>query len=79
MCQAVLNLDEKRDQLSHILTLLWSVLIGPKSHIYQLYPGVILSCTVWVGGCVSEIKTDDIKLNMDLMQNYIYNNIIYVG
>jgi Transposase DDE domain len=36
--QAVLNPDDKRDQLAHVLTLLWHALTAPRAHIYQLYP-----------------------------------------
>ena len=35
--QAVLNPDEKRDLLTHVLSLLWEVLTAPRSHVYQLY------------------------------------------
>lgn len=35
--QAVLNPDEKRDQLPHVLSLLWDALTAPRSHVYQLY------------------------------------------
>ena len=36
--QAVLNPDDQGDLLTHVLTLLWHALTGPKSHVYQLYP-----------------------------------------
>ena len=36
--QAVLNPDDQGDLLTHVLTLLWNALTGPKSHVYQLYP-----------------------------------------
>lgn len=32
------NPEDKKDELTRVLTLLWNVLIGPKGHIYQLYP-----------------------------------------
>jgi hypothetical protein len=36
--QAVLHPDDQGDLLTHVLTLLWNVLTGPKSHVSQLYP-----------------------------------------
>lgn len=35
--QAVLNPDDKRDLLTHVLTLLWNALTATRSHLYQLY------------------------------------------
>jgi hypothetical protein len=35
--QAVLHPEEKRDQLTHVLSLLWDTLTAPRSHVYQLY------------------------------------------
>ena len=35
--QAVFNLEEKRDQLTRVLSLLWDALTAPRSHVYQLY------------------------------------------
>jgi hypothetical protein len=36
--QALLNPDEKREQLDQVFTLLWNALTAPKYHVYQLYP-----------------------------------------
>jgi len=35
--QAVLNPDEKCEQLTHVLSLLWDARTAPRSHVYQLY------------------------------------------
>ena len=37
MRQAVLKPADKRDQLPHVLSLLWDALTAPRSHVYQLY------------------------------------------
>ena len=34
----LLNPQDKQEELHEILMLLWNVLMGPKHHIYQLYP-----------------------------------------
>jgi hypothetical protein len=33
-----LNPQDKQEELHEVLMLLWNVLMGPKHHIYQLYP-----------------------------------------
>ena len=38
MRQALLNPDDKREQLDQVLTLLWNALTAPKCHVYHLYP-----------------------------------------
>jgi hypothetical protein len=34
----LLNPQDKQEELHEVLTLLWNALMGPKHHIYQLYP-----------------------------------------
>jgi len=36
--QALFNPQDKQEELAHVLRLLRNTLMGPKSHIYQLYP-----------------------------------------
>jgi hypothetical protein len=36
--QALFNPEDKPELLTHVLTLLWQALTGPKALVYQLYP-----------------------------------------